>query len=408
MKIAFIKKDVTPKEPCYMAGYSRPDKSTGVLDPIEINAVAAETGGQLYVIGILDSIILEEGFCRDVTSQVSGRTGIEPEHVTVSAIHTHSAPSYFKMTFEDNTVEVGLQNEVKESMISAMEEALASLTECHVTLEQAEIEGLYGNRNVKDGTADKTVSLFHFYANDGSRIGALLHLSAHPTILNGSSTVLSADLLGHIRALFSEKYSCPVAVLNGCCGDVSTRFYRKLSGVEELDCVAQAVVDQFLAKKLVCPLSDGPAASRTFSLSSHFDAKTDPDWRRMYKELSENSQPMNDFFLARLRLKESFGPYDLKLIAQLRLFGSLLVVVLPGDVLSAFARQIKNAFPQLKVMIICYSNTYCNYLVPQDEYGKYFETYNSRLARGEADRFIGRVIAEGKELIAACAEADRS
>ncbi len=400
MKAAFIKKDITPQEPCHMAGYARPGLSTGVLDPIEVNAVAAEIQGKLYTIGILDSIMLEEGFCREVTAQVAQDTGVDPEHLTVSAIHTHSAPSFFKMTFEDNVVETKLQNQAKDALASAMQEALSSLAECRAELEEAEIEGLYGNRNVKGGVEDKHVYLLSFYNNADERIGALFNISAHPTILNGSSTVLSADLLGHIRSLLQEQLSCPVAITNGCCGDVSTRFYRHSSGMEELETTAQAVVDQFQAKRHSVPLAEGPVASRTFSMVSHFDAHTDPDWALMMKEMLEDKSPQSEFFLGRLRMKESFGAYDLKLIAQLRLFGNLLFVVLPGDVLSGFGCRIKKAFPSLHVVIICYSNTYCNYLVPEEEYGKYFETYNSRLARGEADAFIDEVISQAKEMMA--------
>lgn len=400
MKFSLIKKDITPAVPCYMAGYSRPGKSTGALDPIEVNAAAVELHGQRYVIGILDSIILEENFCASVAAQVSDRTGIDLEHVTVSAIHTHSAPAYFKLTFEDTKVEPELREQAQEALASAMEEALESMVECRVELEQAEIEGLYGNRNIKGGVEDKQVYLFSFYDNSGKRVGALFNISAHPTILNGSSTVLSADLLGHIRALLARQLFCPVAITNGCCGDVSTRFYRQSSGMEELTGTAQAVVDQFMAKKRVVSLSDGPVVSRTFSRLSHNDAASDPDWARMMDEQTHAEEgPMREFFLERLRLKESFGAYDLKLIGQVRLFGDLLVVVLPGDILSGFGRQIKSAFPDRKVVIVCYSNTYCNYLVPQEEYGKFFETYNTRLARGEADAFIRQVIDEAKELI---------
>ena len=46
MKIAFDKVNVTPNQPCFMAGYSRREKSQGVLDPIEINTVAAEIGNE--------------------------------------------------------------------------------------------------------------------------------------------------------------------------------------------------------------------------------------------------------------------------------------------------------------------------------------------------------------------------
>ncbi len=63
MKIAFDKVNVTPNQPCFMAGYSRREKSQGVLDPIEINTVAAEIGNEVYILGILDSIMVEESFC---------------------------------------------------------------------------------------------------------------------------------------------------------------------------------------------------------------------------------------------------------------------------------------------------------------------------------------------------------
>lgn len=401
MKIAFRKKDITPDRPCRMAGYERPGQSTGVLDPIEVNAVAMEMDGQTYVIGILDSITLEKGFCSRVSKAVSADTGIDAEHITVSAIHTHSAPSYFKLAFEDNKIETELLAQAEEAMVSTMKEAAAGMTECRVELEKAEIEGLYGNRNVKQGSEDKQVYLFSFYNRENVRIGALFNISAHPTILNGSSTLLSADLLGHVRALLSERLSCPVAITNGCCGDVSTRFYRTSSGMEELTGTARAITDQFFEKRKPCALAGGSVSSRTFSRISHFDAQTDPDLKKMTAETADMEGPMGDFFRKRLKLKESFGAYDMELIAQLRLFGNLLLVILPGDVLSKFGLRIKNAFPDYQTVIICYSNTYCNYLVPEDEYGRYFETYNSKLARGEADAFIDEVIAKAGELIAA-------
>ena len=400
MKIAFCKKDITPDRPCHMAGYNRPGQSTGVLDPIEINAVAMEIEGQTYAVGILDSIILEKSFCSRISETVSADTGIDAEHITVSAIHTHSAPSYFKLTFEDNVVETDLTLQAQDAMVSAIEEAAANLTECRVVLEQAEIEGLYGNRNIKNGTEDKQVSLFSFFNKEDSLIGAVFHISAHPTILNASNTMLSADLLGHIRAILSQKLACPVAILNGCCGDVSTRFYRTASGLEELTETARAVADQFFAGKHTCELKGGSISDFTFSRVSHFDAQTDPDLKKMKAEIADAKDPMSDFFRERLLLKESFGAYDLELIAQLRLCGNLLFIILPGDVLSKFGQQIKNAFPDYKTVIICYSNTYCNYLVPEDEYGRYFETYNTRLARGEADAFIDEVIKKARKLIA--------
>lgn len=399
MKIGFDKVNVTPGKPCHMAGYERKEMSQGVLDPIEINTLAAEIEGEVYILGILDSIMVEESFCSRIRRSVSAQLGLDSEHITVSAIHTHSAPSFFKMTFEDNQVETELTESVQKEMERSMVRAFKAMEECRTVLEKAEIEGLYGNRNVKGGVQDKRVYLFSFYNMDGKRLAAMFNISAHPTILNGSSFLLSADLLGHIRGKLEQNLGCPVAVTNGCCGDVSTRFYRRLSGREELEFTAGQVVEQFLDKKKAFPLVKGPADSRTFELTSHFEARADRDWRQMTEELKQSQSPMKEFFSQRLKLKESFGPYDLKLIGQIRLFGNVLLVILPGDVLSGFGNQIKSAFPDLEVVIICYSNTYCNYLVPEEEYGRYFETYNSRLARGEADRFIAEAVRQARDLL---------
>lgn len=398
MKFAIKKINVTPDRPCRMAGYNRAENSTGVLDPIEINAIAVEVRGEQYIIGILDCIHLNEEFCSSVRMETAKKLSLDPEHITISAIHSHSAPSYFKMTFEDNVVEPDLVRQIHEQMVHGLTQAAASMTEGSVTMEKAQIEGLYGNRNIKGGAEDKQVSLFRFYNKEGKLSGALFHLSAHPTILNGSNYLLSADLIGHVRAKLQDALGCPVAVVNGCCGDVSTRFYRSLSGTQELEFTAGSIVEQFFAKKKPCVLTGDSASGFSFRLTSRFDAATDPDWKRLLAEVEQDDSPMRDFFLERLERKKNFGAYDLDLIAQIRRFGNLLIVVLPGDVLSKFGLQIKKAFPELEVMIICYSNTYCNYLVPEDEYGLYFETFNSRLAKGEADRFIQEVIRRARQL----------
>ena len=169
MTIAFDKVNVTPNQPCFMAGYSRREKSQGVLDPIEINTVAAEIGNEVYILGILDSIMVEESFCTRVRERVSEQLGLSLEHVTVSAIHTHSAPSFFKMTFEDNQVEEELTQTVQEEMGRSMIRAYNAMEECEPVLEKTEIQGLYGNRNVKDGVQDKRVYLFGFYNKEKSQ-----------------------------------------------------------------------------------------------------------------------------------------------------------------------------------------------------------------------------------------------
>ena len=393
----FSKIDITPSEPCHMAGYSREGLSTSVLDPIQVNSVAVNVNGNSFILTILDSIILDPEFCSLVKAGVAERTGVDPAHVSVACIHTHSAPAYFKLSFEDTWVEPALTAGALAAMVDSAAEAHAALAPATVRYETATIDGLYGNRNVKGGVEDKEVRLLSFFGEDGAPMGALFHLSAHPTILNGSSTALSADLVGHVRARLEDALGRPVAVANGTCGDVSTRFYRTASGIEELEGTAQALFDQFMAKRAERELRAGEVRCGRVEMESAFDAATDSDWQRMTAEVqaqaAENSSPMTDFFLARQQLKLEMSPVRLTLISQWYAFGNLLVVTMPGDVCSELGRRIRDAFPQLEVIVMGYSNTYCNYLVPDEDYGRYFETYNSRLPRGAADRFTARVIA---------------
>lgn len=400
MKIAFDKVDITPDKPCFMAGYGRDKKSIAALDPIEINSIAYMMNEQLFVIGILDSIILEEKFCDTLREKTAVRLGINPMQVTISAIHTHSAPAFFKLFFEDTLIEPELRDKAGNVLTDSMVRAAGNLQECEVKLEVVNIDGLYGNRNIKGGSEDKHFYVFSFYNKESKRLGCLCNISAHPTILNGSSYLLSADLLGQIRLRLQKQYDCPIAITNGACGDVSTRFYRKYSGQDELYYIADEIMDQFNKNKKSIKLNGHEVKAAELTYTTHFDEHTDEIWKEIANKMeAQKSLPLYKTYQDHRQRRIAASPFDLRMIAQLRLFGNVMFVILPGDVLSTFGLKIKAAFPQINVILICYSNTYCNYLVPKEEYGKYFESFNTRLAFNEADRFIDKVIQRGLDLI---------
>ena len=93
------------------------------------------------------------------------------------------------------------------------------------------------------------------------------------------------------------------------------------------------------------------------------------------------------------------SPINLTLVSHFAIFGNVFVITMPGDTLSGFGLKLKQAFPAFEVIVIGYANTYCNYLVPEEEYGKYFETFNSRTPRGACDRFVERIIGTIKSFL---------
>lgn len=191
-----------------------------------------------------------------------------------------------------------------------------------------QIEGLYGNRNVQDGPADKSCTVLTFRTTTGETIGKLLNISTHPTILNGKSRVLSADLIGQTRLRLEEAWGCPVMCTNGTCGDVSTRFYRQGEGVPELTRTADALAEQILdglspvALKGPDPACD-PVRTGVVRMPTLFDAETDPDWlaaRDACQAMPEG--PRRAFTEKRLELKRSLSPIKMTLIAHIAVAGT--------------------------------------------------------------------------------------
>lgn len=401
MKAAFDKVDVTPGRPCHMGGYDRKEMSNGILDPIQINTMVMELDEQSYFIeSVLDTIILEKGFCDRIKNRIADKFHIPYENINISCIHTHSAPAYFKLTFEDTKVEPELTKGVEQAMTDSISSALLNLEDCIIKASKLQIDGLYGNRNDKAAYSDKNVYLIDFINKKEELIGCFLNMSAHPTILDGQNYLLSSDLIGWVRLYLEKEKRTTVLVTNGACGDVSTRFYRKGTGVHELKETAKSITEQILEKQKSVLLQLDPLKVSMVSHMAHFDASADAFLKLEYARLAEKVKitegqelVYSRFLLNRLQKKMEDSPFDMELYSQVYCFGNFFLVALPGDVVSTLGRRIKEAFLDREVILVCYSNTYTNYLVDSDSYGKYFETYNSRLAKNEADLFVDKVIA---------------
>lgn len=392
----FACRNITPQHPCHMAGYNRKGLSTSVLDPIEVNSLSIRLNGSEFLITVLDSIMLEKEYCDRVRLEISQATGIPSEHIIAACIHTHSAPAFFKLAFEDTVVEPELRSIARDAMVDSSIDAYRHMRRANPVMEKVEINGLYGNRNVHGGPAVKTCYLIKFLGDDGTPFGAFFNISAHPTILNGSSRALSADLIGQIRLRLVDQFDCPVVCTNGTCGDVSTRFYRTSSDVDELMETADEIVRQLSERARSIPLRAAPMPqSAIVERQSTYDAKTDPDWHTMTERLENSKEERSDataFLLDRQRIKSEQSPVALTLISLIFSLGNVIVVSLPGDVCSELGLRVKRAIPHHEVILIGYANAYCNYLVPAEDYGKYFETYNARTAKGVADSFIQEII----------------
>lgn len=396
MEIGYNKMNITPDHSVAMAGYSRKSKSTGVIDPIEINTIIIKIGKKSLVISMLDAIIIEDCVIQPVKRIINEKYSLADQNVIVGCIHTHSAPAYFKPFFEEVDVEQELQQELIEQFVASIDGAFASLQEASLKISQVEIKELYGNRNKMNGYSDKNLTRLDF-SNGQTKICTVLALSCHPTILNGANTELSADIFGAIRQKYQAIYGNPCMVINGAAGDVSTRFYRQKEGLEEIARFTRELFSQFSNMKDV-PLRIDDIKSAQVIREYEFYGQ-DEFTRSEIKRIESLIDPKFETALLRvLKLKQEKSPMILKLTSNIIFLGDLLLVSLPGDITSPLGKKIRDAFKDKFVLIIGYTENYSNYFVSEQDYGKYFETYISRLEKGNADDFIEQVIQKAKRL----------
>ena len=407
MKIGYNKLNITPNNPVHIAGYNRKSMSIGELDPIEINTLIITQEQKTIIFSILDSIIIEDSVIIPVKENISKMLDIPTENIIIGCIHTHSAPAYFKPFFENVFIDDELQKSLVPSFVKSIEAAFHDLQEATLTLSKTTIEGLYGNRNVKDGPADKDVHIIHFMNSHSKKeICSFIRMSCHPTILNGTNLKLSSDLLGWVRKKYQEKTNVPCMIVNGYCGDVSTRFYRQLKGEDELERVSSHIIEQ-LENTQIINTQPQTLKSTVFTKSYTYNGQTDSFVQSEIPHLQSMINETNEEFLKgyytqllhNLKFKASKGEMILPLSSHIVLLGNILFFTLPGDITAKLGQRIIEQFPDYEVFVIGYCENYSNYFVCEKDYGKYFETYISRLSKGNADDFIQNVIDTAKQLI---------
>ncbi|MFV0393596.1 MAG: neutral/alkaline non-lysosomal ceramidase N-terminal domain-containing protein [Coprobacillaceae bacterium] len=405
MKVGYHKLDITPDNSVFQAGYNRKLKSEGVLDPIEINTIIFESSFKKIVICLLDSIIIEDSIIEKVKDKVQTNLHIEKQYVTIGCIHTHSAPAYFKPYFEEVTVEKDLQINLVDQMYHSIKKAINNIEDCSIKITNNTIDGVYGNRNIKDGIANKQFFMLHCYNQQKDLKCIFGNLACHPTILNGDNQLLSADLFGQLRKDLSNQYHCPIMLSNSYAGDVSTRFYRQHSGVKELERVSLEIIKQLHIQEedVLCRSINTSTICKEYTLDTKID--TDHLWMRQTLERNigetDNQNLISNYqmMLRCLVIKEQNSPMTLKLSSNIYFFGSLFIITLPGDVTSILGKRIEEALSDYTVIILGYCENYSNYLVCEEDYGKYFESYITRLAKGKADAFVDSVIESAKSLL---------
>jgi len=231
LKSGFSRVDITPPLGLPLSGYFRRRPASGVLDPLEINAIAIGDGENTAVILAADFAIMTKDRCDIIRKKVAERCGIPTDNVMVTALHQHTSlrisfadiiidmMSEFDGFSDDNFIEM-LYRKFCDAAQMAMDDMKPSTVSVGIR-ETAEPISFIRRYIMKDGslqtnpgtfdpseidrmngTPDNNVRLVKF-VREGANDIALVNFSTHPDVVGGDK--YSADWPGFARRFVEKK-----------------------------------------------------------------------------------------------------------------------------------------------------------------------------------------------------------
>ena len=92
LQAGFARVNVTPRMGIFVRGYYKPRYADGVLDDLEVNALALACGDSKVLLLSIDHCGLDKDTCTAYRNHISEVTGVPVDHIYISSTHTHTGP----------------------------------------------------------------------------------------------------------------------------------------------------------------------------------------------------------------------------------------------------------------------------------------------------------------------------
>ena len=125
LQVGFARVDITPGMGISLAGYYVPRKAEGVLDPLQINALALSCGEDRAVLLSIDHCGIVKEVLNPMRQHICDVTGLPWEGVYIHSTHTHTAP--FLNPDPTDPLEIAYAGTVTRKLADAAAFALADL-----------------------------------------------------------------------------------------------------------------------------------------------------------------------------------------------------------------------------------------------------------------------------------------
>ncbi|MCA9037703.1 MAG: hypothetical protein KDA91_21365 [Planctomycetaceae bacterium] len=451
LSVGAAKVDVTPVNfPVFVNGGMTSRSVDKAVTPLHARAVVVDDGEQRVAIVVVDSCMIGRDVLDDAKHLAATRTKIQPDHMLISATHTHTAPSSMAC----------LGTEVQEDYVPYLREKIAeAIAQAESRLERAEAGwGLidaadytalrrwiirpdrmavdpFGNTTLRanmhagrvwdnvtgeSGPEDPDLSMIAFRARDGRPIAMLANFSMH--YFSGVEA-LNADYFGmfceglqkQIVPEQDQQHPEFVAIMShGCSGDIWRRDYTLPNQDKWVSPTIQeytnGLIDlAFQAWQSIRYSSEGPVRmeERRLPMKYRVPDKQRLEWaQRIVAELGDNPPKTTEQVYAReqIILHER---QSTEIVLQALRIGNMAIASTPNETYALTGLKIKLQSPLQHTMVIELANGGDGYIPPPEQH--LLGGYNTWAARSAGLEVTAepRIAAAAIELLESVCSAPR-
>ena len=404
LKAGFARVDVTPPFGTNLAGYFEARFADGILDPIQLNAIAMGNDDETVLIITSDLLGIRENFATPIRKKIAERTGLALDHIMVTALHQHTSiclrEGVDNNVLEDHDYLQMLYRkfcDVAQMALSDMSDATMNYAEQMCENELSFVRRYF----LKNGTvktnpgsdkyvgqilghtedSDNTVRLVKFL-REGKPTIALVNFSTHPDVIGG--TKFSADWPGFVRRFVEAEHDDTLCMLlNGCQGDTNHINFMRPTQEERFPCGKGYPHAEYMGRHIantVHAIWDKTAEMAEQSVGAGVTTvynKTRTDKEEFFDECWEvyEARAINhDYTVTKsksgIELAEAYrvvkirteAPLYQKIPVTVLRVGEIGFVGFGGEPFTHYATAVRENFPGKTVIAACCANGYQGYL----------------------------------------------
>jgi neutral ceramidase len=352
--------NITPGTPVPMSGYGdRNDPFKGIHDSLYATAVVFGEGSKRAALITADIIGFSHRFSMETITKIEEATGIQHDHILLTATHTHGGPINKTYSKEVPPEVEAYVAELQEKIIMAVKSAGKQLQPvmigagsgtCTMNINRRArlADGsIWLGRN-PDGACDHEVSVVRIDDLDRNPVALLVNWPCHGTTGGQENYQITGDWPGAVARFVKNGYDSKVVVhvTAGASGDINP-IYGPNDKFGDIDAIGMLLGEEIIRVSdeiTTYPNGSIAALQKTVSASG--------------KKRLESRFPDQDL--------EADDDIEVKLSALK--IGNVLFAGISGEVMTEIGMQIKKESPFNNTVVITHCNGSSGYLCTDSAY----------------------------------------